>query len=256
MAQAKKVGICCICGKHGPLSFEHVPPQAAFNKATAVEYKWKDNVTQSKSKGKSIQGGVGAYTLCEQCNNDTGSWYANEYVKWARTCHRIMMNWNSAQVAGGTVCFLSVHPLRFLKQIVTCFFSEVGAPGGDVFARNNPGLVQFVLDKQDNNLPAGIRFFMNLYNYSMPSTSLRRFPLAGKITVQHDANFQSITPVSASVFSEIAHPPFQLAMTLDNMQFPGATEITDFSQHKYDDSVNLEIDLRVVSSAVPYPGAG
>lgn len=28
---SRVVGICHICGIHGPLSFEHVPPRSAFN---------------------------------------------------------------------------------------------------------------------------------------------------------------------------------------------------------------------------------
>jgi len=37
MARGKRVrGICHICGKHRDLSFEHVPPQSAFNNSNSV----------------------------------------------------------------------------------------------------------------------------------------------------------------------------------------------------------------------------
>lgn len=66
----------------------------------------------------------------------------------------------------------------------------------------------------------------------------------------------NIVPLVANIFDEIAHPPFQLVMTQNNDLFDGATEITDFAKYGYDDQLNLRIDLRVVSSDSPYPGAG
>jgi hypothetical protein len=257
MARKKKqMGVCRICNTRGALSVEHVPPQAAYNKETVVEYSWQDTPTRRKVKGRSIQGGVGQFTLCETCNNNTGDWYGREYVKWARVCQDVIIRWRQKGITQDKVTLSNVYPLRFLKQVVTCFFSVVGAPGSGVFANNNPELVQFVLDKQKNSLAEGFRFFLNLYAYSSPSTALRRFPLAGKITIQHDAGFKAITPLFADSFSEIAHPPFQLVMTQDGEIFHNATEITEFASFGYYDRVNQEIELRIVSSASPYPGAG
>ena len=34
----KKNGICCICGKEGKLTFEHIPPHAAFNHSNLKMY--------------------------------------------------------------------------------------------------------------------------------------------------------------------------------------------------------------------------
>jgi len=104
MARRKKTGVCCICGQTGELSFEHVPPKAAYNKITVIEYEWEQHVQNRKSKGRSRQGGAGAYTLCEQCNNNTGPWYGDEYVKWARSCHDIMLLWNRYNITQGSVC--------------------------------------------------------------------------------------------------------------------------------------------------------
>jgi hypothetical protein len=85
MARRKKVnGVCRICGQYGALSFEHVPPQEAFNKSTVIEYTVESWVTKRRVKDKQQQGGIGQYTLCETCNSNTGAWYGGEYVKWAR----------------------------------------------------------------------------------------------------------------------------------------------------------------------------
>jgi len=250
MAKGKRTGVCCICGNSGDLSFEHVPPKSAYNKETVIAYEWEEFLQQRKSKKKTIQGGAGDYTLCERCNNNTGSWYGDEYVTWARSCHDVMMIWQKHRITQGIVTLKDVYPLRFLKQVVTCFFSLIGAPGVAAFANNNPDLVQFVLDKYNTNLPPGFRFFMNLYMYSAEgNTSLRRWAGAGKISIQMHG-------IDASIIDEIAHPPFQLVMTEDNDPFNGATEITEFRNFAYDDQVNLKLALRVVSSDSPYPSAG
>lgn len=153
MAKIKQQGICCICGKSGNLHFEHVPPKAAYNKTTVIEYEWEQYSQNRKSKGKSRQGGVGAYTLCEKCNNDTGSWYGSEYVKWARTCYDIMLLWDMRKITYGSVFLSNIHPLRFLKQAVTCFFSLIGTV---TFSNNNPALARFVLEKHNTSLPPAL----------------------------------------------------------------------------------------------------
>src|SRR5262245_8203037 len=128
MVRRKKVsGKCRICGKEDKLSFEHVPPEAAFNKATVIEYTLESWITKRKVKGKQRQGGIGEYTLCGQCNSDTGSWYGGEYVTWARTAFDILLHIerHPDYFSGKTeitVTLRNVYPLRFLKQVVTCLF--------------------------------------------------------------------------------------------------------------------------------------
>src|SRR5215213_3546525 len=100
MSKKKTVGNCSICGNYGQLSFEHLPPRAAFNKATVIQYKLEDVVnTSRKSKGKPKQGGTGAFTLCENCNNMTGGLYGKEYVKWTRNCFDILRQWERHRIS-------------------------------------------------------------------------------------------------------------------------------------------------------------
>ena len=47
--------------------------------------------------GKSLryinqQKGAGNYTLCKECNNNTGDWYADEYIKFANEIGYILTN--------------------------------------------------------------------------------------------------------------------------------------------------------------------
>jgi len=257
-----RTGTCCICRKIGDLSFEHVPPQSAFNKATAIEYTLESWTTKRKVKGKHRQGGIGGYTLCEQCNNDTGSWYADEYVKWAKTAFDILslMERNSAHFSNKAeiaVMLKRVYPLRFLKQVVTCLFSVVSNGPDAEFARNHPDLVSFVLNKHETHLSQDFQFFLRLHQ----SQLIRHYPIAGKISVTYDKD-ESGNIVRHSmrvagqpnIISEMAHPPFALIMTYGT-DFPESTNITHLSSYGYDDEVDLLLPLIAGRGLTPYPGS-
>lgn len=263
MAKRRKkvLGKCRICGKEGKLSFEHVPPQSAFNKKTVIEYALESWITKRKVKGKQRQGGIGAHTLCSQCNNDTGSWYGDEYVKWAKTANDILslMERYTEHFSGKTeiaVTLNNVYPLRFLKQVVTCLFSVISIGSDAEFAQNNPEPVEFVLDKHKTHLSEDYQFYLRLYQ----STILRRFPIAGKLTLTYNKGKSgNIIPHSLkanepNILSEIAHPPFALVMSHDT-GFQDATNITHFKNYKYDEEVDIVLSLMIGRGSTPYPGS-
>jgi len=246
----KKTGICCICGKQGPMSFEHVPPRAAFNKETVIAYSWEKNSCNRKSKAKPIQGGIGAYTLCQQCNNDTGSWYGSEYVKWARTCHDIAKSWRKFAISSSAVTLPYVRPSRFLKQIFTCCFSTLTGPGTNALAQRYPDLKKFVLERDYKELPEGFRFFMNLYLPPPGKAIFERLPGVGKLSiVKEKFGIARCQPV---FFFPITHPPFQLIMTKHGQDYPGATEITHFKDYDVDQKIDIRLQLRLFSSSTTF----
>ena len=188
MAKRKSVyGKCRICGREGKLSFEHVPPRAAYNKKTVIEYTVESWIRRQSTKGKQQQGGIGKYTLCQKCNADTGSWYGSEYVRWADMAFDVLriLNKKPDVFAGRgiiAVTLKDVYPLRFLKQVITCLFSVVGVSPESHFAENNPNLQRFILNKYQTRLPDTYHFFLRLYQ---EPSKLRRYPIAGKITVTY-----------------------------------------------------------------------
>ena len=238
MARRKhKSGTCHICGKYGKLSPEHVPPQSAFNNARIVEYTLESWLAkESNPKSRIQQGGIKRHTLCTKCNPDTGSWYGAEYVSWAKTCMSFLYQIpdNISEIG---IVLQNVYPLRFLKQVVTCFFSIFPDAG---FAQANPALVGFVLNKEENNLPSESQFYLSLYQ----GPKLRQNPLSGLLN-----------PFTGemSVFSEIAHPPFALVMT-QGSEFQRGLDITHFKEYKYDEQTDLVLRLKVGEGHTPYPG--
>ncbi len=92
-------GKCALCGKECELTFEHVPPRAAFNstptRPVSENEIFKEEVINDKErmpwdteglKYQNQQQGMGRYSLCHECNNNTGSWYGDAYITFARTC--------------------------------------------------------------------------------------------------------------------------------------------------------------------------
>ena len=81
-------GTCHLCGAIGELSFEHIPPKNAFNKGPSKLCKdgnfIKSLLTTDMEniKTRVYQKGSGEYTLCKNCNNNTGAWYGNAYIDW------------------------------------------------------------------------------------------------------------------------------------------------------------------------------
>jgi len=151
-------GICRLCGAHGELSFEHVPPRSAFNnwpvfRRTFDQCLQEDGPTQER--GRIQQRGFGDYTLCESCNNTTGSWYGPEYVDWARRVAPIISA-RPTELGMAILPLAMVRPLRFLKQCLTCLFS-VNPPG---FGDSHPALREFILNRSKIGLPPKYDFYL------------------------------------------------------------------------------------------------
>lgn len=113
-------GTCHLCGNLTWLSFEHVPPRAAFNSRPVTRLPLQ-RFLESRSfselegmRGQQSQRGAGAFTLCEPCNNNTGAWYGPEYVDWAWQGLRLL---TQASVAPSLSFIVRVFPLRIIPAV-------------------------------------------------------------------------------------------------------------------------------------------
>jgi len=157
MPKPRIEGTCHICGTHGPLSFEHVPPRAAFNDRPVVAIPFDQALSLGPNdetpKGKIQQRGMGGYTLCERCNNNTGAWYGPAFVEWCYRGLDILIR------AGGKPSLIYLHhiiPLQIIKQVVTMFFSAVR----EDWHKKNQELVEFVLNPERRYLPPQYGFYV------------------------------------------------------------------------------------------------
>lgn len=240
MAKKKVIGKCHICGLHTQLTFEHVPPRAAFNDRPVINTPFDKIVNTddlddlSNLKGKQSQRGAGGYTLCVKCNNDTGAWYGNAFVSWSYQGYHIS---KYASVAPSIYHLFHIFPLRVIKQIVCMFFSA-NHPG---FSDVQSELVRFVLNRNRKYLDPDIRF----YTYFNISDRSRQSGVTGSMSIGQGGH---------KVFSEISFPPFGYVMSLGT---PPPDErlldISHFSSYSFNDwaDVSLRIPVLPVYTWVP-----
>nr|AGM16423.1 hypothetical protein [uncultured bacterium] len=232
--RTKKVfGFCKLCGREGPLTFDHVPPRAAFNDGNFYSvpdeemYDWAPN---EEFKGKLKQGGVGFYSLCAKCNNDTGSWYGRDFTWWCRDAAHILV---AAKGRPSLYYPQKFFPLRIIKQVITMFLSmnEVNLREGE------PELARFVLNREERYLNPKYRIFA-YYNY------------------QGHPRFKSYSVIwdngVLSRLSEIAFPPIGYVLTF-NSPPPDLrqTEITYFSAYGYNDWKEIAMRFPVLETHLP-----
>jgi hypothetical protein len=138
-------GICRICGKFAKLSFDHVPPEAAFNDHRVLRAGF-EQVLAGKNpddyRGRYQQKGAGADSLCVTCNTITGHWYGSAYADWAAQAMRIIVG---TRAHPSLAYPFNLFPLRVIKQIVCMFFS-INSP---FFQTQQPDLVRFVVNRDE-----------------------------------------------------------------------------------------------------------
>lgn len=228
MSREKKIGSCKICGTHGQLSFEHVPPEAAFNNGRYYYTAQMEKIIKlgdedfdiltlkDKKHTKKKQGGIGFHTLCISCNNNTGSWYGSSFVDWIYQSMAILLKANK----NPTLYYPTfIYPLRIIKQIVTMFFSLQS----DSFRQIHPDLVRFILNKEDKFLNSKIKIYC-YYNIS------------GSHRYLSDIVVGNLDDGSATVVSEISFPPVGFVMVFDAKKPDHRlTDITHFAKYGYDE---------------------
>jgi hypothetical protein len=244
LSRRKKIfGTCHICGNYRELSFEHVPPRAAFNDKRTIKVTFEDAIGLGPDeivKGPIRQRGLGDYTLCIKCNNDTGAWYGGKFVDW---CYQAMEILIRSDGKPSLIYMNYLFPLPILKQIVTMFFSV----NGDNFWKANPELVRFVLDRERNHLPPKYRFYV-YYNIT------GRFRYSG-ITGQLQVTSILGSGSKPIVMSEITYPPFGYVLTFDSpAPDKRLYEITHFADCKHNEFRVMTLKLPVLPTHLFYPG--
>ena len=258
MAGKKVFGNCRICGTYTKLSFEHVPPRAAFNDCTAVgkqifELINKDPDNYFEGKRHISQRGAGAYTLCEKCNNDTGAWYGDDFANFAHQSLDILQH-----ASGHPLLYypFRIYPLRVIKQIITMFFSV----NDDLFRCNHPDLVKFVLNKNKRHLNPDMRVFV--YFNSSPRSRYIGGVSMTKMSPD-DINLDTMENLHRKInseyaksrlLSEIAFPPLGYVMTFNSEPLNNKlTDISFFTRYYYNDWTSIHLKLPVFPVYTWYP---
>lgn len=236
----RRRGICHLCGSSGFLSFEHVPPRAAFNDKPVLLVRFKELLENGPEykprRGRVQQLGAGGYTLCESCNNDTGSWYGPAFVDWCYHGYQILRQTNGKP---SLIYASEVYPLRIIKQIATMFFSV----NGPQFREKHPDLERFVRNREEKYLNPQYRFYV-YYNAEGCPRKL------GTSVIGHFGDSSAMV-----IMNEITFPPYGYVLTLNsNPPDQRLVEISRFADYSYYDRDTLHFDLPVLPTYLPVPG--
>lgn len=230
-------GICHICGKNTDLTFEHIPPNKAYNDHIVKMYNGEDFLGNGKkpwdfenTKYKYSQRGSGLYSLCKNCNNITGKWYANEYIKISNSILEYILNNGSEKATGYEFKIKNFYPLRFFKQVFSMFASTFS----EQFISQNIELKKFLLDKDYNILDT------NKYRISIYILKTTKNAWTG-INILGDSNKNTIRKVAnLDLF------PLGFEFEINPMEESDNVDISQFANnYKYDDKIDLKIVLPV-----------
>ena len=221
------------------MTFEHIPPRSAFNSTPARPVSGLDLLTEKTIndekrmpwdttglKYENQQQGMGRYSLCADCNNNTGAWYGDAYTFFANVAHAAISNYSSNDLNG--ICIEEIYPLRFIKQVLSMFCS-VGGP-------DNPAMDpirDFVLDKDARGLDR------NKYKLCMYFTKTTVMRQTGTMVVMKN----SMIGFEIMALSEITAYPFGFILYFDPTEtwdYKG-TDITELADCSFDDVATIHL---------------
>ncbi len=239
VAKRSVEGTCHLCGMVGKLSYEHVPPEKAFNDRRVLAHTLDDLIknTPGKAKGKIYQRGAGAYTLCPRCNNNTGSWYGDKYIEWVQQGMFILQ---TTQRAPSLWYNFHVFPLRIIKQIA-CMFCSINS---STFRTAQPELERFILDRERRHLPENLRIFA----FYAVDAGARQSSVSSAMNIFDSSKNRT--------FTEMTFIPFGYAMTFEGQEPPHAdmADISFFGRYDFNSWTTIPLKLPVLPTVSYLPG--
>lgn len=240
-----KKGYCHICQKYKDLTFEHIPPHKAFNyistrsiegdevlKLMTDESRMPWEMTGLKYKPK--QRGMGMYSLCEKCNNLTGKYYGNEYIKFANTIHLLFLQikkktkGKTPKVIG--IKINGINPLLFAKQVLSMFCST--CPN---ITKKDPKIIDLLMNKDKRGLDTQkYKLYMFLLNeHKIGYSGLQAMFISG---------------IGTRLIATIDAYPFGFVLKFDpNAKIKGPElDITSFFNDYECEEYNLELGIPVL----------
>ena len=273
------IGYCSLCGSYGKLSYEHIPPEAAFNSSCVKMYTGAELLENNTERmpwefhGLTYiqqQKGSGKYSLCESCNNNTGSWYGAAYLDMAQLIASALQHPEITTSQG--IGVKDVYPLRFIKQILSMFCSVNDYES--LYAYANPAQVP---DKEQLSpfLRNIVASHDALYEASFLMDELRQFVLNRDAVGLNKKNFKvcmyltrspliKFNSISASIHleentydivSEITAAPFGFLLYVKpskKIKCHGI-DITTFSDFGYNDSCEVNFPVEILEMNTYFP---
>ncbi len=244
MKQKNIKGKCHICGEYKELTFEHIPPHKAFNFSPAKVIQGDEAiklVTESgrlpwdttNLKYKNQQRGMGDYTLCQQCNNLTGTLYGETYIFTAYSMFKLM---NDNKLEINTPYIIHVNNIklsRFSRQVLSMFCSTCPS-----ITERYPFVKDILLNKKSaSNLPFKIKAYL-LRNTKISYTGIMAMFIK-------DIGIKTVAQIDAF--------PFLFILELDNQTDKNGWDLTKYLSLDIDKEVEEDIEISLVEHNSMFP---
>lgn len=236
-----KKGICHLCGKYSELTFEHIPPKAANNKDRARLLTGKEIFNTEKIKrGESLryinqQQGAGYYTLCRNCNNNTGDWYAKEYIKFANCIGYVLTKKiDLSKAKGARLDFEKLYFQRIIKQILCMFLSTIQPYELDKLN----DIRNYVLNSNNNDF--------NREKYRISMFLLKKYEIGHSGIIKALVKDNEGLSLKEFAIMNLYPVGFILEINPKGRNFEDTTDITSFTNLNYDDKINASITLSII----------
>lgn len=220
-----QTGHCYLCGNLSVLSFEHVPPQCAFNNKPILvqgHEQLADKTSYLYGKKKRSQRGFGKQSLCISCNNNSGSWYAKDFCKFAEQGWEILKENKIPYYVAGSY---TIKPQNVLKQILLMFV----ATDSTGVVSNIPGVRDYLLNKENLDFPENIN--IHLYSNASPTKRMLGYCVVGDLGTQAINHWAEINYHPFGYFFTYKSPPPNDLMV----------NIRDFSKVPYDKEYTVQL---------------
>lgn len=235
----KHKGICRVCGFYKELTYEHIPPKKAFN-TEQVAFQTLQDIVQGHNHTKFRQG-MGLYTLCEKCNNDTGGRYGEAFAEWTRQGFNYLDKLEGERTPIQLPFW--IKPLNVIKQVTTMALATFGEEP----ALRHSELRQFVLNKERKYLPPNTKFYVYFNRTGKPRLA------SGAVVMNIKTNRGAV------VQSEVTLPPFGYAVcgkmknSLPMADYWAICDITWFSQFDYNIWTCVYLKIPHLETHYPFP---
>lgn len=238
-------GKCALCRQERELSFEHIPPRAAFN-SKPVKTVSGDKIIHDPNRMpwdtegleyRDQQRGMGLFSLCDSCNSITAC-YGTAYKRVAKAADILLSkpipeNFDVAIIK-------DIFPLRLIKQVSSMFCSINNFEDSRL-----SDLRQFVLEQRKVGLDKS-KYKLCMY---FTRSKYRKYAPLTVVLREIDKKPETI------VVSEITAYPLGFVLFFnptDTLNYDGI-DITGFADFDYDEKVSIQMPICILEMNDLFP---
>ena len=161
ITRGPKVGVCNVCGTHGPLTEDHTPPKGC-SKVKQVELQHLSSLLSQEAnppRGRISQNGVKYRTLCAHCNNGLlGAKYDPPFIDFVNSIHSCL----TTSLVLPDVVNVPCQPQAIMRSLI----GHVSAQGVDRYLKGPlTNMVREYMFDESCDLPEGLNIYVWTYPY-------------------------------------------------------------------------------------------